>query len=237
MKMNKNKLSSIIALGAALCLIVGSFAYFSDRVTANASVTSASASDIIKVDPDPTNPNAPEDPQAALQAVWNRQNPNKDIVKPGDKIDLDFDLKNIGDSDIDVKETIVLTSSKNLTAGSPEWRLLSAAVADAYGAYCTDLGVTGNTGITVETIGTNQIKYTLPAFKLAKDATQARKFQLVFDKYASNVFQGSTCTVDYLAELRQHVDSIGLEEQWDAIRTSSSTIRFEGNLVAAVPAA
>ena len=41
--------------------------------------------------------------------------------------------------------------------------------------------------------------------------------------------------VDYLCEMRQHVDSIGLEEQWNSIRTDSIT--FAGTTTAVVPAA
>lgn len=229
MKMNKTKLTTVIAIATVACLMVGAFAFFTDRVTTNASASTARASDLIDVDPDPTNPSAPDDPQDALEAVWTRENPDKDIVKPGDLVDLSFDLKNIGSSDIDCKETIVLTSKVNLDQTNPEWRLFLDATADEYGA------MVGGTVVSAEQISAKQVKYTLAAFKLSKNETKARNFKLVFDKYATNAFQGDVCTIDYLCEMRQHVDSIAVDANWDAVRTD--TIRFAGQTTAVVPAA
>lgn len=228
MKMNKNKLTAVIAVATVLTLTISAFAFFTDRVETKASATTAKASDIIKVTPDPDDHPDGGDEKTILETVWDNKNPDK-VVEPGDQLDLDYKLKNIGSSDIDVKETIILTSSVDLTQASPEWRLFLDSSADKYGAMI------GGTVVSAEQISARQVKYTLAAFKLAKGATKSLSYKLVFDKYAGNTFQGSTCTVDYLCEMRQHVDSIGLEEQWNAIRTDS--ISFGGSITAVVPAA
>lgn len=224
MKMTKKKLTSLIAIVTVLTLIVGTAAYFTDRVDSpNNPYTTADASEIIKVTPDGTEEGG-EDPGPSLEDVWdvnNPDNPSDKPIEPGDDIDLSYELTNIGDSDIDVKETFILTSTEPLNQSAPEFRLFHNATADKYGA------MEGGTVVSAEQISQYQIKYTLNAFLLKQNETIGRDFIMVFHKYAGNLFQGDKCTIDYLVEMRQHVESIPVNEGWDDIRTEK--IEFAGH--------
>ena len=233
MKITKKKISAFIAVVTALTLMVGAFAYFTDRVDANATAKTAAADDIIKVTPDPEHFPEGGDEKEILEGVWEDNNSGKDIVAPGDEYDLSFELENIGDGDIDVKETFILTSTKPLNTTKPEWRLFTAVTPDGNGA----IDGNSNAVVSVEVVSNNQVKYTIAGYKLAKGESVSKPYHLVFDKWATNVFQGDTCTVDYIVELRQHVDSIAPNEGWDAISTADSGVIFNAQKVLVVPAA
>lgn len=228
MKITKKKLTAVIAVMTVVTLIVGSFAYFTDREEAKATITSGKASDIIKVTPDGTEKGS-EDPGSSLEDLWEKNNPDeKNFIEPGDDVDLGYTLTNIGDGDIDVKETIIITvkdskgAALNLTANDPdydpEYRLFQEANPDANGAID---GVVGPLNVTsIEQISANQIKYTLTGFTLEKGKSVDLDYVLVMNKYAGNSFQASTCTVDYLVEMRQHVDGIDPDAEWGTMRTA-----------------
>lgn len=231
MKITKKKISAFIAVVTALTLMVGAFAYFTDRVNTTATAKTVAVEDIIQVTPDPTNKPTGGDEKTIIEGVWNKNNPNKEIVAPGEEVNLSYDLKNIGDGDIDVKETFILTSTKALNTTSPEWRLFTETVTDDNGAIDGKDG----TVVSVEVISGNQVKYTIAGYKLAKGATVSRPYHLVLNKWATNVFQGDTCTVDYIVEMRQHVDSIAPNEGW--VGTADSGVTFNAQTVLVVPAA
>ena len=99
MKFNKN-LKGFICMVLALVMIFGStFAYFTDRAGTNSKGTAGTVgidltSDINLLDAD-----------------------GKDILNPGDLRDSSFGVENTGNKSIDVRTTIVLTSSVPMTTG------------------------------------------------------------------------------------------------------------------------
>lgn len=219
MTISKNAITWTLTAIGIVVLLVGTFAYFTDRAETNTELKTADASELIKVTPDGTEEGS-EDPGSTLEDLWKANNPDE-IIEPGDEVDLSYELTNIGDSDIDVKETFILTSTVALDQASPEYRLFLNSFADKYGA------MVGGTVVSAETISENQVKYEIAPFSLDKNESRKLDYIMVFDKYASNKFQASVCTIDYLVELRQHADILDVNDGWEEIQ--SATIQFGGN--------
>lgn len=226
----KKNIAITFMAASAIALAIGSFSYFTDRLTADAVIKTAGSDDIIHVTPDPdVDPEGDKDPETSLEAKWEDNNDGKfDIINPGDDIDLSYDLKNLSEP-VDVRETFILTSDVALNQNSPEWRLFDKVTKDKYGAS------EGVNVIEVEQISDYQIKYSIAPFVLDADETVNLKYNVVLDKYTSNAFQGSTCEVDYVVELRQHSDDVAVNEGW--IANSDTGLTFNGSAVLAVPAA
>lgn len=219
MALSKNAITWILTGIGIIVMAIGTFAYFTDRAQTDTSLKTADASEIIKVTPDGTEEGS-EDPGSTLEDLWKENNPDE-IIEPGDEVDLRYELTNIGDSDIDVKETFILTSTVNLDQASPEYRLFLNSFADKYGA------MVGGTVVSAETISENQVKYEIAPFSLKKNEVKKLDYIMVFDKYATNEFQASVCTIDYLVELRQHSKILDVNDGWEEIQ--SATIQFGGN--------
>lgn len=218
MTLSKKKTTWLLAITSIVVLLIGALAYFTDRVETDASITTADASEIIKVTPDGTEDGS-EDPGASLEDLWRQNNPDE-IIHPGDEVDLGYDLSNIGSADIDVKETFILSSSVLLNQADPEYRLFLDAAADQYGA------MVGGEVVSSEIISEYQVKYEIAPFVLEKGQEKDMDYVMVFNKYANNDFQQSICTIDYLVEMRQHSDLLAADEGWQEIQTA--TITFGG---------
>mgnify|MGYP004663840729 CR=1 FL=1 len=218
MTMTKRKATWLLAVSSVFVLLISAFSYFTDREQAKASISTADFSEIIKVTPDGTEEGS-KNPGSSLENLWNANNPDK-VIKPGDDVDLSYELSNIGKADIDVKQTFILTSTQSLTQADPEYRLFLDAAADQYGA------MVGGKVVSSEVISDKQVKYEIAPFTLKKGDKKALNYIMVFNKYAANAFQKSKCTVDYLVEMRQHSELLGAEEGWQEIQTA--TITFGG---------
>lgn len=230
------KLSGLLALAMALCLLVGSLAYFTDRVSGDASFSTVSNGVDIVPDPDTPDPD-PDHPENKLSTKW--ANVNAEALanfNPGDKVDLSYELANVGQLAVDVRETFVITSSKAMKDGAPQFRLFSSFTKDTAGA-----NVGGNVVVKEDKIDSTHYKYTITSYSLNGSAetvtgvtatSMDKAYYLVFDKTADNGFQGATCTVDYLVEAKQHSDDAA---DWTTAATGSLTLG--GQTVKAVPAA
>lgn len=220
MRKFKNKLSLVLALALVFTLMVGTLAFFTDRVTERATVSTL-GDGAINVDPDPiVDPDdpdtppfvdpTPDDPSDDITNLWAHLNSGAIAnFNPGDKMDLSFVLKNKGKLAVDVRETFVLTSSVQLSE-TPEFRLFSAISQDA-----DTKAYSGTTVVAVEEKvedGKYQYKYTIVPSVLSSSTetidaapTQLdRDYYVVFSTAAGNAFQGATCSVDYLLEVKQH---------------------------------
>lgn len=228
-KIKNMKLSGMLALAMAVVLLVGSLAYFTDRLTTKATISTIGAD----ITTDPDDPTYKDD----LTAKWLAFNAApKANFNPGDKVDLSYKLANTGELALDVRETFIITSSKPMSA-TPEFRLFNGATQDAgTKAY------TGNGVVVTETkISDTVYKYTVASYVLSgseetigSNAKSVDKtYQLVFDKTAGNAFQGATCTIDYLVEAKQHSD--GGDADW-VTAVNSGTITLGGQTIPAVPA-
>ena len=221
---------ALILFGLALMLGVASmFAYFTDRVTTNATITVSEKSADITTDP--ADPDHVDD----LSGKWAEVNAEALAnYNPGDKVDLGFALQNSGSQALDVRETFYITSSVDLTEDSPEFRLFKNAVQDAAGAW------DGNDVVDVELINANTIKYSIPAYVLssAEEAIDNapvevdKTYELIFDKASSNAFQAATCKVEFLVEAKQHSED-GPTGGWTTLETAE--IEFGGQKVNVVP--
>lgn len=221
---------TLLLFGLALMLgVVSMFAYFTDRVATNATVTVAEKSADLTTDPD--DPNHTDD----LSGKWAEVNAEALAnYNPGDKVDLGFALQNSGSQALDVRETFFITSSVDLTEASPEFRLFKDAVQDAAGAW------DGDNVVDVELINGKTIKYSIPAYVLSSedetiDAAPVevdKTYELIFNKAAKNVFQAATCKVEYLVEAKQHSED-GPAGGWTTLETAE--IQFGGQNVNVVP--
>lgn len=228
-KIKNMKLSGMLALAMAVVLLVGSLAYFTDRITTKATISTIGADITTDLD-DPTY-------KDDLTAKWLAFNAApKSNFNPGDKVDLSYKLANTGELALDVRETFIITSSKPMSA-TPEFRLFNGATQDA-----DTKAYTGNGVVVTETkISDTVYKYTVASYVLSgseetigSNAKSVDKtYQLVFDKTAGNAFQGATCTIDYLVEAKQHSD--GGDADW-VTAVNSGTITLGGQTIPAVPA-
>lgn len=237
-KIKNMKFSGLLALALVFTLLVGSLAYFTDRVSKDASFSTIKGGVIITPDPDEPDPD-PDHPEKKLSTKWANVNATALAnFNPGDKLDLSYKLANTGELAVDVRETFVITSSKPMKDGAPEFRLFLAATQDA-----SSKAYTGKNVVTTEKkIDSTHYMYTITAYSLpGSDETVTgisassvdKTYQLVFDKAAGNAFQGATCTVDYLVEAKQHTD--GGDADWVTAATGNLTLG--GQAVKAVPAA
>ena len=221
----RKKISAALAVMAVAMLTVGTLAYFTDRATGTANFTVMQADDAIDIVLTPENPDPqPGDPDSGDNKYDPEQNPDtalndwlndlnataKGNLNPGDRIRLIYGISNEGKLAVDARETIVVRSSQPLTDGAMELQLVNGnASKDTNNAY----EVTGSMSPTSISGDKKTVTY-------------------VFNKAASNDYQGITVTVDYLVEAKQNTPG----DTWTTVATD--TITFGGNAAhAAVPAA
>lgn len=233
-KIKNMKFSGLLALALVFTLLVGSLAYFTDRISKDASFSTIKGGVIVTPDPDPDDPTPDPDKLSTKWANVNAQALSN--FNPGDKVDLSYKLANTGELAVDVRETFVITSSKAMKDGAPQFRLFSSVTPDAAGANDGE-----NVVVTENKIDATHYMYTITAYSLnGSDETVSgvtatsvdKEYYLVFDKTADNSFQGATCTIDYLVEAKQHSDGA---DDWTTAATGSLTLG--GQTVKAVPAA
>lgn len=193
--MRKNmKLTSLMAIVTVMALLIGSLAFFTDRVAANATVTTMpTAVDVVPVDP------GNNDKEIDLTDFWGKIEGNaqaKVNYNPGDRMDLSYDLKNKGSMPVTVRETIIITSGEPMTDGAPEFVLCSSTTAGTYGGFKA-------VGSLATKVSTTQYKYTTVSDSIAAGSVVDKAYFVVFNENADNDFQGVTCTINYLVEALQ----------------------------------
>ena len=221
MKKNKN-LKGFICMALALVMVLGSsFAYFTDRADTSASGTAGTVgvdltSDINLLDED-----------------------GKDILNPGDLRDGSFGVENTGNKSIDVRTTIVLTSSVAMdkTAAQAEYELYlkdDVEFVEGKGWMPKD----GAQPLEVRSISEDgkTITYNLPDYILNGNEdfgddkreiedgittdSHDNDFVLIFKAGSSNDFQDSTVQLDVLVEAKQHRNT---GAGWDIVAQESYT--------------
>lgn len=251
MTINKKKaLTYAVAGMASVSLLAGTLSYFTDREATNASsrtsgwdrqavdITPTADPSILPDDPgkspfeDPT----PNDPSDNLTNWWSYLNATAIAnYNPGDMMTLSFNMVNSGELAVDVRETFIVTSTKPLSQ-APEFRLFSSYYEDANGAHFGEEVI-----VKEERIDATHYKYTIAPYTLSSrdeviqghTATQLdRDYYLVFDGKASNAFQGAKCTVDYVAEAKQH----SLDGNNDWVKAATAKLTVGGQNMDVVPA-
>lgn len=224
------RINPILSIALALILVVGTFAFFTDRVEGSATVSTAAG---INITTDPDDPIYEDE----LEGKWAAINAGPfTIFNPGDQADLSFILANEGELAVDVRETFIVTSSVALKDGAPEFRLYSSTNKDTYGA------TTGGTVLVKEEkINDKTYKYSIESYVLSSDSEKIdsnpteknRNYYLVFSPAAGNGFQNATCTVSYVAEAKQY--STGGASDWTTAATANITLG--GQPLTVVPSA
>lgn len=226
------RLAMATAMVSALSVVVGSLAFFSDHITGNNGsgvTTNTEAVDII-TDPDPirdpSDPSNPKDFEDDLTGKWAFINAKAYLnFNPGDQVNLSYTLKNDSTVAIDTRETIVIDSTVPMTYGSEEFDLFIAT---------SEKTITGNTscftGTTAPAYETRElirdgsnnitgIKYVIKNEGIAAGASVQKDYFVVFNKLASNKFQGAVCNINYLVEAQQENGG-----DWTVVKTENITL-------------
>lgn len=226
-------LALVLAIGATL--LVGTTAYFTDRVSTNATTTAGTVT--LELD-------------ASTLAASMLDADGKDILNPGDQRVINYELTNTGNKSVDVREKIVVTSSVAMdkVAAQAEFEIYNASDVEfvAGRGYAPKASATPLAVRSISEDG-KQITYNVPEYVLNGNASlgdenreiesgidtdkNAGNYVLVFKGASSNAFQGATVTVDILAEAKQHRNTDA--SLWSEIATESVT--FGGVDVSVVP--
>ena len=121
----KKRMTKILAAGMALALMVGTFAFFTDRETHNAGATAGNI-DLVFTDVSDATAHKEATQENTDSLVWTDNKITNDaqpIMNPGDKFDMGYKLTNTGNKSIDVRQQLTLTSSVELTADAEEYTL------------------------------------------------------------------------------------------------------------------
>lgn len=222
MKKPKKIMALVLAIATVAALAVGTLAYFTDRIQANATATAGTM-------------------ELALTNITTGANTK---MKPGVGCTVDFTLSNKGNKSADVKEVLVLRSPVAMTAGKEEFDLYKASDV----TLATDGKYTIKSGaqpLAVRSVSADKksITYAIPEFILngtgsapetetgAAGTSKASAYVLVFKTTANNDFQDKTVTLDYIAQAKQHRNTDSAT--WSTVMTE--TINFAGNSTKAVP--
>lgn len=223
MKKPKKIMALVLAIATVAALAVGTFAFFTDRIQAQATATAGTL-------------------ELALTDIQTGTNTK---MKPGAGCTVDFTLSNLGNKSADVKEVLVLRSPVAMTAGAEEFDLYLASDV----TLAADGKVTvkaGKSPVAARAVSTDRksITYTIPEFILngtggdeaetepnVTSNAKSSAYVLVFNGTADNAFQGITVTLDYMAQAKQHRNTDS--NTWTTVM--SETITFAGNSTSAVP--
>lgn len=196
----KKRMTKILAAGMALALMVGTFAFFTDRETHNAGATAGNI-DLVFTDVSSKDANKVTGQTNTDDLVWtdNKITKDGDIMNPGDTFDMGYKLTNNGSKSIAVRQQLTLTSSVALTADAEEYTLKCGNVTITPSVSENKLSITYaipdiilNGTIETETDGVAQ--------------TEGQDYDLYLDfaKAAANKFMDSTVSVKLDVMAKQH---------------------------------
>lgn len=195
----RKRISLALVACLALTLVVGSFAFFTDKLSTN-TTGKAGSIDLVWAD---TSLKTGSNNTFAIDKVWDNHAlvSENNIINPGDYFDLSYTLTNAGNKSMDVRQRLVLKSSVALTNDAEEYKLTitggndsSAVVPSKPDAYTLvydlkDIILNGTTtGAETEATAVDGI-YTI---------------RLDFIREAKNAFMESEVTVNLYAAAKQH---------------------------------
>lgn len=227
----KKYISLTLAVLTLAVVLVGSLAYFTDRVDASASATAGTLDLVLS-------------PISASHST---------DMKPGYASNVTYTLTNAGTKSADILETMVLSTSVAMTSANPEFMLYpaSAVTLDGTGKITAITGSPVPSSLSADRkkitfdltnagsfvlSGTNsagktdaEIEYNgSTAYPNAKSGS----YVLVFSAAATNAFMNLTLDMDYMAQAKQHRNTN--EATWSTLQSSVS---FANGTIQAVPAA
>ena len=235
---SKRAISIMLVLSMIMTLLVGTTAWFTDRVSTGASGTAGT----LTIDVDDSGINL-------------KDNDGKDILNPGDMRKVVYVVSNTGNKSADIKETIVLSvydklgQSLNLSDTQSEFEIYNATDV----TFVDNRGYIPNEGaepLQVKSLNENVITYDIPVYTLngstnfddnnreiEADITSDKHssdYVLVFKNLAGNAFQGSVLKLDLIVEAKQHRNTESV--LWSEV-SSQTYILSNGNTVYIVPGA
>lgn len=217
----RKSIAFVLAVVSIFALMVGSFAFFTDRIEASTQATAGTL-------------------DLQLSAISTSKATN---FKPGEGITINFTLSNLGNKSADVLETLVLESTVAMSA-TTEFDLYAASdvVLDANGVVTSiKSGAQPLKVRSVNAAGT-QITYKIPEFILdgtgngaetetsSLGTSKTSSYVLVFRTHAGNNFQSTTVNLYYEAQAKQHRNTNA--NTWSVVQTKNIT--FAGNTIPSV---
>lgn len=193
----RKRVSICMAVVCCMALLVGSFAFFTDRADADATATAGNIN-LVFTDTSLAAESTGDNVQA-IDNVWTAGKLVVDggVLNPGDVIDMDYKVANTGNKSIDVKQQIVLTSSVALTADAEEYTITVG------GQNITPVKSNENKTLTyeLEEIVLNGSIETEDGVSVTE---QEYEIAMEFDRLAKNAFMDSTVTVELDIQAKQH---------------------------------
>lgn len=217
---NKKKVISIVLVAVMICsTIVGTIAYFTDRVKVSKEATIGE----LDITLDSNNLN-----------LLNED--GLDLFNPTEARDLDYSITNEGNKSADIKQTVVISlydedgNPVDFTRNQPELLIYDSSSVELIageGWFPKD----NNQPISEYLVDDNVIYFNLepqildgnhniPEYE--KDAvsdTYDSNYVLVFDPYADNEFADCIIKLDLIVEAKQHRNTDEYDGDWDKLQT------------------
>lgn len=211
----RTKFTKVLAAACALCCLVGTMAYFTDRETKTTSATTGNI-DLVFTDLSSATEHKVDSQTNTVDAVWNNGVLCGDIMNPGDNFDMGYKVANTGSKSIDVKQQIVLTSSVALTDAAEEYKIVIA------GQEITPAKSDDDTTLTYE-LAQIVLNGTVEADGTSDE--QEYDVYLAFDRLAKNKFMNSTVDVKLDIQAKQHRNTTTADwVEWATYETSVEKI-------------
>lgn len=235
LKKLRMKASAFMSLLTVICLVVGTFAVFTDRFQSQKDITAGTL--------DITLTESWQDDNKALNGTF----------KPGTALAINYSLVNEGNMAAYVREQFVITSDKPFS-NAPEFDLYKKADATVENSVVKAVTVAnalkGETdsytkdGKTYYTLTYSVKDNCLSEFILNGTAANGQEdpagvdsysgaYYLVFNTTANNDFQNAQIGIEYLAQALQ-VNGTG-EATWSDAKVITSSVTIGGKSVSAVP--
>lgn len=217
MMKHKRIIALVLALASLLCAMVGTTAFFTDRVEAGATAK-AGTLDLV------------------LSSITKSTAADYKL-KPGDGVKIDFTLSNAGNKSADVREILVLSSPDiAMTAAAPEFELYKSSDVTLNGNLATIKSGASPVAVRALSSDNKKITYTIDEFILngtgtgaetepeAVGTAKASSYVMVFKASAGNNFANKSVTLDYEAQAKQHRNTG--PDTWATVQ--SETVTFAG---------
>lgn len=232
-KTTRKRISVALAVVCCLSLIVGSFAFFTDHETHEASAAAGNI-DLVFTDVSAAGTHNVDSQTNAQDEVWTNGIASA-IVNPGDTFDMSYTLENEGTKSIDVRQQLTVTvTDKNDDAMNLTENAEDGTVENDYQYFLTfaaELGAIVDESKAAQGI----LVYTLPDIILngsAEDesaeggvATQDYDVFLTFERLAKNAFMDSNVTVKLDIQAKQHRNTTDADfVEWASYTTAYESV-------------
>jgi len=114
----RNRLALLAVLACVVSILIGSIAFFTDRVSGTTADTAGTLDLVFKdISSSATGANGIVSPNShALDKVWETGNlASAPILNPGDYFDLSYTISNEGNKSMDVRQRLVVTSTEPMS--------------------------------------------------------------------------------------------------------------------------